>query len=60
MLECEVEYPWYRDQACYRHQLHNARQSVGIACVTCSAKFIDRFHSRDRWPQWGGETIRNI
>jgi hypothetical protein len=21
---------------------------------------IDRFHSRDRWPQWGGETIRNI
>ena len=23
-------------------------------------KTIDRFHSRDRWPQWGGETIRNI
>jgi hypothetical protein len=21
---------------------------------------IDRFHSRDRWPQWGGETLRNI
>ena len=21
---------------------------------------IDRFHSRDRWPQWAGETIRNI
>ena len=21
---------------------------------------IDRFHSRDRSPQWGGETIRNI
>jgi hypothetical protein len=23
-------------------------------------KTIDRFHPRDRWPQWGGETIRNI
>jgi hypothetical protein len=21
---------------------------------------IDSFHSRDRWPQWGGETIRII
>jgi hypothetical protein len=25
-----------------------------------SASGIDRFHSRDWWPQWGGETIRNI
>jgi hypothetical protein len=32
-------------------------------CLSASVKAsttIDRFHSRDRWPQWGGETIRNI
>jgi hypothetical protein len=28
--------------------------------ISCTRQFIDRFHSRDRWPQWGGETIRNI
>ena len=33
----------------------------GPALRECNGiKRIDRFHSRDRWPQWGGETIRNI
>ena len=31
----------------------------GKCCITKTCS-IDRFHSRDRWPQWGGETIRNI
>jgi hypothetical protein len=32
-----------------------------IFCLISSRlELIDRFHSRDRWPQWGGETIRNI
>ena len=30
------------------------------SAAICTCKPIDRFHSRDRWPQWGGETIRNI
>jgi hypothetical protein len=29
-------------------------------CFLNLPTFIDRFHSRDRWPQWCGETIRNI
>ena len=29
-------------------------------CNMIDVLSIDRFHSRDRWPQWGGETIRNI
>ena len=29
--------------------------------VKCHKSYtVDRFHSRDRWPQWGVETIRNI
>ena len=28
--------------------------------TTLRRKAIDRFHSRDWWPQWGGETIQNI
>jgi hypothetical protein len=31
-----------------------------IEVLLAEMKDIDRFHSRDRWPQWGGETIRNI
>jgi exonuclease III len=29
-------------------------------CQNINDSVIDRFHSRDRWPQWGGETIRKI
>jgi hypothetical protein len=38
------------------------KYSIGYSIeyiIECD-KPIDRFHSRDRWPQWGGETIRNI
>ena len=31
-----------------------------LVSLKCNSACIDRFHSRDRWPQWGGETIRNI
>ena len=37
---------------------------VTVVKIESTAKIqqfrIDRFHSRDRWPQWCGETIRNI
>jgi hypothetical protein len=32
----------------------------GSSSVLIIIQLIDRFHSRDRWPQWGGETVRNI
>ena len=32
---------------------------AGFDCISMNIG-IDRFHSRDRWPQWAGETIRNI
>ena len=38
-------------------------ENVGVIdkfCGNGTLLCIDRFHSRDRWPQWGGETIRNI
>jgi hypothetical protein len=34
--------------------------NIGVSGEALTVVPIDRFHSRDRWPQWGGETIRNI
>ena len=40
--------------------LHYLMAVKSLRKVSDKMSSIDRFHSRDRWPQWGGETIRNI
>jgi hypothetical protein len=53
-----------RIEQCFAaHIVHSCQQYWTILLHPIQAQqhcSIDRFHSRDRWPQWGGETIRNI